>query len=361
MPVATATGMRRLKAVHPNPGGPPSRVSPPLPQHLYSGIVLSEFVAQRKGILVDVLRLTTHRLVRFAIATGVTLCVVAGCSVDQPTVENNDLPVTSQASTDSVTPPANETDTDSAQEPLAVFPVGGAVDYQLGGAYDLPAGTDIVVRDSWDTPAPGAFSICYVNGFQTQPGEEERWEGVNSDLLLRDDSGQPVIDPDWPDEFVLDTTSESNRIRIANIISDDLNRCAKSGFDAVEIDNLDTYTRFEALTRDGSVELARLYGEVAHAAGMLIGQKNAAEDTELFEGHGGFDFAVTEECLGWNECAAYTNVYGQAVISIEYSDDDRLTLEDMCADSTRPESFVYRDRNLTTPDSPEYVFERCTD
>lgn len=30
----------------------------------------------------------------------------------------------------------------------------------------------VVVRDSTDMPEPGLYSICYVNGFQTQPGAE---------------------------------------------------------------------------------------------------------------------------------------------------------------------------------------------
>jgi len=46
-------------------------------------------------------------------------------------------------------------------------PGGGGLDYQLGGAYDPPAGVDIVVRDSTDEPAAGVYSVCYLNGFQT--------------------------------------------------------------------------------------------------------------------------------------------------------------------------------------------------
>lgn len=82
----------------------------------------------------------------------------------------------------------------------AAMPTGVGVDYQLGGAYDPPAGVGIVARDSTDEPAPGTWSICYVNGFQTQPGELDRWAVGGDDLLLRDARGELVMDPGWPAE-----------------------------------------------------------------------------------------------------------------------------------------------------------------
>src|SRR3546814_6194319 len=54
-------------------------------------------------------------------------------------------------------------------------PDGAAFDYQLGGAYPPPDGVEIVVRDRTAGPLEDAYSICYVNGFQTQPGEQDLW------------------------------------------------------------------------------------------------------------------------------------------------------------------------------------------
>ena len=71
------------------------------------------------------------------------------------------------------------------------LPTSGAVDYQLGGAYEPADGVTVVVRDRTDEPLEGAYSICYVNGFQTQPGELSDWP---SGLLLEKD-GEPLIDP----------------------------------------------------------------------------------------------------------------------------------------------------------------------
>jgi hypothetical protein len=239
------------------------------------------------------------------------------------------------------------------------FPTGAAVDYQLGGAYDPPDGVGIVARDSTATPAAGVWSICYVNGFQTQPGEEDRWEGANAELVLRDDTGAAVHDPGWPDEALLDTSTTEGRERIAIELGKDITRCATSGFDAVEIDNLDSYTRGDGLTLEGNLALAALYAEQVHALGMLIGQKNTAEHAARLREQVGFDFAVAEECIEFGECAAYTEVYGDAVIDIEYTDDASLEGPRICGDPSRPFATVIRDRDLLTPSASGYVFARC--
>jgi hypothetical protein len=54
-------------------------------------------------------------------------------------------------------------------------PANGKFDYQLGGAYTPPSGTVTVVRDRTASIAPGLYNICYINGFQTQPGSEADW------------------------------------------------------------------------------------------------------------------------------------------------------------------------------------------
>jgi hypothetical protein len=236
---------------------------------------------------------------------------------------------------------------------------GGIVDYQLSEGYDPAPGVTGVVRDSGDSPAPGLYSICYINGFQTQPADRESWLADHPDLVLLDD-GQPVIDVNWPDELILDTSDAGKRDRIAAILADGFADCAQKGFDAVEIDNLDSYARSGGrLDRDGAIALASLYAATAHAAGLAIAQKNSAELGERGRDEAGFDFAVAEECQRFDECALYTSVYGDLVFDIEYTDDLRGTFAEVCADPQAPASTVLRDRDLTTPSSPDFVFEAC--
>ncbi|WP_447914182.1 endo alpha-1,4 polygalactosaminidase [Microbacterium phyllosphaerae] len=235
-------------------------------------------------------------------------------------------------------------------------PAGATPDYQLGGAYDPADGVGIVGRDRSDEPAEGLYSICYVNGFQTQPGELDTWP---THLLLQRD-GETVFDPDWADEALLDTSTDDRRESIAETVAPWIEGCADAGFDAVEFDNLDSYTRSDdALTLDDNLALAALLVDVAHDSGLAAGQKNAAEDAAVLHERAGFDFAVVEECAAYEECAAFTDVYGDAVIDIEYSDELPRTFAEMCADDDSPASMVLRDRDLVMPGHEEYVFETC--
>ena len=239
-------------------------------------------------------------------------------------------------------------------------PTSGVFDYQLGGLADaLADGTaiDVVVRDATADPLPGAYNVCYVNGFQTQPGVS--WD---EELLLRGDDGAPVTDPDWPDEYVLDPSTAPQREAILDAILPTIDACTDAGFDALEIDNLDTWTRFPAIERAAALELATAYVEAADRRGLAIAQKNAAEAAVLAHGLG-VDFAVVEECAAYDECDAYARVYGSHVLQIEYPDslaDAGIDFAEACADAHRAPLTILRDRDLVAPEDAGYRYESCT-
>ncbi|MFF2452223.1 endo alpha-1,4 polygalactosaminidase [Isoptericola sp. NPDC058082] len=250
---------------------------------------------------------------------------------------------------------------------VALPPTSGTFDYQLGGAYDEveagdgPTAIDVVVRDATADPLPGAYSVCYVNGFQTQPGEDDLWAG-HEDLLLHDADGDLVVDPDWPDEHVLDPSTAEQRAGILEVLGPVVTGCAEAGFDAVELDNLDTWTRFDEIDEAGAHALARAYVDLAHGAGLAVAQKNAAEITRTAKEDLGFDLAVTEECAAWDECAAYTDVYGDHVLQVEYPDaldDAGLTFDDVCGLPDRAPLTVLRDRNLVAAGEDGYLYDAC--
>ena len=268
--------------------------------------------------------------------------------------------------TDSDTDASTPTPTGSISSSLTIsapylpLPTGVGVDYQLGGGYTPADGVEIVARDSTDSAAEGLYSICYINAFQTQPQEADLWLTERADLLLRDDNGDPVIDPGWPDEMILDISTTKNRITIASIFGETILGCASDGFKAVEFDNLDTWTRTDgSLTEQNSVEMAMALVDLTHSAGLAAGQKNSAELGERGRDEVGFDFAVTEECAQFNECDVFRDVYKDAVIDIEYTDALDRPFDEICADPATPDMTVLRDRDLVTPDSDEYVFEHC--
>lgn len=245
---------------------------------------------------------------------------------------------------------------------VALPPTEGVFDYQLGAPADrLTDGTplDVVVRDATAAPLEDAYNVCYVNGFQTQPSSD--WSDRPS-ALLRDASGDPVRDPDWPDEIILDPSTASARAAILEVVGPVIEGCADDGFDAVEIDNLDTWTRFDAISKDGALALASAYVTAAHDLGLAIAQKNAAEAARPAHDHLGFDFAVVEECGAYTECAAYTDVYDDHVLQIEYPDslaEADLSFAEACADPARAPLTLLRDRDLVGQDDPGYVYDGC--
>ncbi|GAB3288427.1 endo alpha-1,4 polygalactosaminidase [Pseudoclavibacter terrae] len=249
---------------------------------------------------------------------------------------------------------------------VALPPTSGTFDYQLGEPYAIDGGIDVVARDSTAAPEPGAYSICYVNGFQTQPGEAEAWLGERGGLLLRDASGEPVIDPDWPDEYILDPSTSRQRDGILAEIEPVITGCAEAGFDAVEVDNLDTFTRFGAIDETGALELARAYVDVAHASGLAIGQKNSAELADRGRDELGFDFAVTEECSAYAECGTYSAAYGEQVLQIEYLDNlpaagaaAVISTDAVCGDPDRAPLTIIRDRDLVGVGAEGYFYQQC--
>lgn len=261
------------------------------------------------------------------------------------------------ACTGAAAPTPSASSTDAAD--VALPPSTGGFDYQLGGAYE--ADVAVVVRDARAQPQPGTYSICYVNGFQTQPDEADLWLD-HPELLLTDPGGDLVTDPDWPDEYVLDPSTAAQREGILDLLEPVLTGCADAGFDAVEIDNLDTWTRFDTIDEGGARTLAARYVEIAHASGLAIAQKNAAEIAGTAHTELGFDLAVTEECGRYDECSAYTDVYGEHVLQIEYRDsleEAGMSFADVCADPDRAPLTILRDVELVASGEPGYLYESC--
>lgn len=236
-------------------------------------------------------------------------------------------------------------------------PTDATADYQLGGVYAPAPGVAVVTRDRTEKPAPGLYNICYVNAFQTQPGQLRWWQSHHPELLLTTAKGDLVRDPDWPDEVLFDIRTDENRSRLSAIVGRWFESCAVDGYQAVEPDNLDSWTRSGGLLkRSHATDTARRMVGEAHGHNLAIGQKNAAE----LDGSAiGFDFAVAEECEVYRECDAFVAGYGRHVIEIEYSDNGLSAFKRACADHGKDITVLLRDRELVTDEHPDYVYEAC--
>lgn len=192
------------------------------------------------------------------------------------------------------------------------------VDYQLGGNAPLPRHVGIVVRDREARPSGRAYTVCYVNGFQTQPQEKRFWRDKHWNLVLKK-GGKAVVDSAWG-EWLLDIRTPAKRRALARIVGRWVDRCASDGFEAVEFDNLDSFGRSKQLLTPGDARrFARLLVVRAHAAGLAAAQKNRAGwDGRVV----GYDFAIAEECGRWRECGSYRRHYGNKVLVVEYRKKD---------------------------------------
>lgn len=274
----------------------------------------------------------------------VMLALLRGCAA----------PVTAETQPEGRTTVARDDATPAASEP-ELWPAGAAFDYQLGGASTPPEGVTVVVRDSTEPPAEVGYDICYVNGFQSQPGVE--WP---DELLLHDDSGELLVDPGWPDEHIFDTSAPARRSAIVDRLAPVEEGCAEAGYEAVEFDNLDSYSRSQgALTLDDAAELAMLLVEEAHGVGLAAGQKNTSELEDRGRDEIGFDFAVAEECASFDECPVFADVYGDSVLDVEYADDLSADFDELCTQGDVPASTILRDRDLVVRSEDGYTYERC--
>lgn len=259
--------------------------------------------------------------------------------------------------------------TQAADDALAVVPPppNAGFDYQIGGDYPLPDGVTVVSRD-WFAGKPAAvpaYSICYVNAFQTQanergterPDERSNWPRR---LVLR----KLGDDPKWGGEYLIDLSSAKKRAMAAGWVAQMIDGCAAKGYRAVEYDNLDSWTRFDGTPlarkvpfgKREALAYAKLLAARAHSKGLAVGQKNTVELTREQVAKAGFDFAIAEECGRYRECGGYRRLHGDRVIAIEYR---RRDFESACRTVGAKVSVVLRDRLVRTPASSRYVYDAC--
>ncbi len=250
---------------------------------------------------------------------------------------------------------------------FALPPPNAGFDYQIGGDYPPPPGVSVVSRDWYGgrPAAAGNYSICYVNGFQTQANEA----GVNRPDELSNWPRRLVLkrlgdDPRWGGEYLVDLGTQAKRKRAARWVSQMVGGCADAGFDAVEFDNLDSWTRFRGTPLAGRVPFGRRealdyagrLADRAHRLDLAVGQKNTAGITRAESSRVGFDFAIAEECGRWRECGRYRRVYGGEVVAIEYR---RRDFRRSCRAVGDEIAIVLRDRLVSTPAKRRYVFDAC--
>ena len=190
--------------------------------------------------------------------------------------------------------------------------------YQLSGELDSTVDAQVYDIDLFETSADqiaslqseGRRVICYFSAGTWEPGRPDG-----------DDFPDEVLGEHlehWPDERWVDNRS----MTVRDLMEGRMDEAVRRGCDGVEPDNVDAYvhnTGF-SLTEQTQVDFNRFLAESAHERGLSVGLKNALDI--LPELHGSFDFAINEECVTYDECAAIRPFIqnGKAVFHVEYVD-----------------------------------------
>jgi len=175
--------------------------------------------------------------------------------------------------------------------------------------------------------AAGRTVICYFSA-----GSREDWRPDAGDFAAAD-YGKPL--DGWAGETWLDVRSAN----VKAIMSARMDLAVSKACDGVEPDNVDGYSNDSGFPLVAADQLAfnRYLAEQAHLRGLSVGLKNALELVPQLVT--AFDWALNEECLSYNECAALAPFIsaGKAVFHVEYVDapgQGNTKLAEVCGDST---------------------------
>ena len=198
---------------------------------------------------------------------------------------------------------------------------GTSWQWQLSGTIDTSLAVAMYDIDLFDAPdavlsnlhARGITIVCYFSAGSHEPSRADAAE-LPADAIGRALEG-------WPDEHWLDIRSAAVR----TLMKARLARAKERGCDAVEPDNVDGYTNRSGfpLTAADQLDFNRFLAREAHALGLSIGLKNDLDQVRELVSE--FDWALVEECLAYDECAALAPFIAanKAVFHVEYGADAR--------------------------------------
>lgn len=201
---------------------------------------------------------------------------------------------------------------------------------------DGETGNKVYDTDLWETSqstidqlhAKNTKVICYFSA-----GTAENWRDDFNQFLYPGDRSNNLL-PDWDGEYFVDTTSAHARLLMTNRM--DLAVTKKC--DAIEIDNLDTYTYNSGLPLTEATELDYItyLANAAHDRGLAIGLKNVPDLVYKTVGgkalHTYFDFSLTEQCYQYSECdnlKAFIDT-NKAVFIVEYMSNNTNFTTNVC-------------------------------
>jgi len=200
---------------------------------------------------------------------------------------------------------------------------GTSWQWQLSGTIDTSLAVAMYDIDLFDAPdavfrtlhARGIRIVCYFSA-----GSHEKWRADVVDLPAGVIGSQLE---GWPDERWLDIRTAAVRTRMQARLA----LAKERGCDGVEPDNVDGYANRSGfpLTAADQLDYNRFLAREAHALGLSIGLKNDLEQVPELVAE--FDWALNEECVVHDECAALQPFIAanKAVFHVEYGADAKAS------------------------------------
>jgi hypothetical protein len=169
----------------------------------------------------------------------------------------------------------------------------------------------------------GGYAICYVDAGGIENYRPDyprflRWHRNHGHSLL----GKP-FSKRFPEERWANVGGAKQRRFLVEMMAKRVGKCAGAGFDAVEFDVVEAWAAPRRVTgwrvsAADQLKYNRALAEIAYEAGLAVGLKNDLGQVEELVGD--FDFAINEECVGFEECELLTPFIdaGKPVFHIEY-------------------------------------------
>jgi hypothetical protein len=133
--------------------------------------------------------------------------------------------------------------------------------------------------------------------------------------------------------------------------------CLNKGFDAIEPDETEVWSNNPGfpITRDQNIAFNKAVADMVHSLGLSVGLKGNNSEASVLEPY--FDWALTEQCWEYDECANFRDSFVAAnklVLNVEYNVDPDCTFaRQWHVNSSR------RDLDLVGPTGAGYLYRPC--
>jgi hypothetical protein len=184
--------------------------------------------------------------------------------------------------------------------------------------YDID-GENSTAADVAAIHATGAAAVCYVDVGTLEHGRSDFNQFPSSVV-------GPVVSG-WPNENWLLVTAANQSIILPIMKTRFVNWCQAKGFDAIEPDNIDSYTNSPGFPTTAADQLAydEWLAQTAHSLGLAVFQKNDLDQIATLLPY--FDGLLDEECNKYSECAKLAPYVaaGKPVWNAEYAENGQTT------------------------------------